>query len=147
MMKQGILLCVDDEMMVLNALRDQLKKAYDHRHLIEIAESAEEGLEILDELADEGYIPLVIISDWLMPGMKGDEFLIKAHQRFPHVIKIMLSGQADEAAIQRSRDHANLHKFIGKPWNAERLIAAIDKGLGDFWQGRERQSPEANENQ
>ena len=136
MTEQGILLCVDDEMMVLSALKDQLQKCYGNQHLIEIAESAEEGLEILDELAQDGYIPLVIISDWLMPGMKGDEFLIEAHKRFPFVIKIMLSGQADQAAIQRSRDHANLHEFIVKPWDAQELIASINSGLEDFWRKR-----------
>jgi len=133
MMEQGILLCVDDEMMVLSALRDQLRRVYGDRHLIEIAESAEEGLEILDELSGDGYLPLVIISDWRMPGMKGDEFLIEAHRRFPQVIKIMLSGQADEEAILRARTQANLHEFIVKPWSAEGLIASIDAGLDAFW--------------
>jgi response regulator RpfG family c-di-GMP phosphodiesterase len=134
-MKRGILLCVDDEMMVLTALRDQLRRAFDDQHLIEIAESAEEGLEILDELSGDGYIPLVIISDWLMPDMKGDDFLIEAHRRFPHVIKIMLSGQADEAAILRSREQANLHEFLAKPWDAQTLIASIQAGLNDFQHG------------
>lgn len=137
-MESGILLCVDDEMMVLSALRDQLKQAYGTEHLVEIAESAEEGLEILDELAGDGYIPLVIISDWLMPGMKGDEFLIEAHKRFPYVIKIMLSGQADEEAIQRSRDHGGLHEFIVKPWEAGELIASINNGLREYWESNPR---------
>ena len=92
-MKQGILLCVDDEVIVLSALRDQLRKAYGSQHLIEIAESAEEGLEILDELTGQGLIPLVVISDFQMPGMKGDEFLIQASRRFPYVVTVMLSGQ------------------------------------------------------
>ncbi|MBK1649882.1 response regulator [Rhabdochromatium marinum] len=131
-MKRSILLCVDDEMMVLTALRDQLRRAFDDQHMIEVAESAEEGLEILDDLSGDGYIPLVIISDWLMPGMKGDDFLIEAHRRFPHVIKIMLSGQADEAAILRSREQANLHEFLAKPWDAQTLIASIRSGLNDF---------------
>lgn len=132
-MERGILLCVDDEMMVLSALRDQLKRVYGDRHLIEIAESAEEGLEILDERAGDGYLPLVIISDWQMPGMKGDEFLIEAHRRFPHVIKIMLSGQADEEAILRAQTRANLHEFIVKPWSAEALLTSINAGLETFW--------------
>ena len=132
-MQQGILLCVDDEMMVLSALKGQLINAYGNQHLVEIAESAEEGLEILDELAGDGYIPLVIISDWLMPGMKGDDFLIEAHKRFPSVIKIMLSGQADEQAVRRSREDANLHEFIIKPWDAEKLISSIDKGLNEYF--------------
>lgn len=132
MSEQGILLCVDDEAMVLHSLRDQLRAAYGKQHLIEIAESAEEGLEILDEMSEDGLIPLVIISDWLMPGMKGDEFLIEAHKRFPYVIKVMLSGQVDEEAILRAKDLANLHEFIPKPWNTDTLIHAIDTGLAKF---------------
>lgn len=130
--QQGILLCVDDEQIILHSLRDQLRAAYGKQHVIEIAESAEEGLEILDELSEYGLQPLVIISDWLMPGMKGDEFLIEAHQRFPYVIKVMLSGQVDLAAIARAKDLANLHEFIAKPWNANTLIQAIDNGLSKF---------------
>lgn len=131
-MEKGILLCVDDEAIVLNALKDQLRKAYGAKHLIEVAESAEEGLEILDELVDGGYLPLVIVSDWLMPRMKGDEFLIEAHKRFPYVIKIMLSGQVDELAVQRTREQANLHEFMAKPWEPDALICCIDEGLQEF---------------
>lgn len=132
MAKQGILLCVDDERIVLDSLKDELKKKYGRQHIIELAESAEEGLEILEELHSDGYIPLVIISDWLMPGMKGDEFLIRAHELYPFVIKVMLSGQADEAAVENARQNANLHEFFSKPWNAEELIASIDKGLEEY---------------
>lgn len=129
---KGILLCVDDELMVLNALKDQLKNRYGEQHIIELAESAEEGLEILEELQNEGLIPLVIISDWLMPGMKGDEFLIEAHKRYPYVVKILLSGQVDSEAIQRSKTSANLHDFFDKPWSATELIASIDRGLDEY---------------
>ncbi|ACN15320.1 two-component response regulator [Desulforapulum autotrophicum HRM2] len=128
----GLLLCVDDEQIVLHSLRDQLYKVYGNRYLIEIAESAEEGLEILEELSSNGFIPLIIISDWLMPGMKGDEFLIEAHRRFPYIIKLMLSGQVDEAAVQRTRDQADMYEFIRKPWDVEQLIQSIDKGLERF---------------
>jgi response regulator RpfG family c-di-GMP phosphodiesterase len=133
-MNKGILLCVDDENIVLNALKDQLRKAYGAKHVIEVAESAEEGLEILDELVDGGYLPLVIISDWLMPRMTGDAFLIEAHKRFPYVVKILLSGQADEQAVQRTREQANLHEFMAKPWEPDKLIRCINEGLEVFYQ-------------
>ena len=64
-----------------------------------------------------------------MPGMKGDEFLIKAHERFPSVVKIMLSGQAESAAVDRARREAALHDFLAKPWNAEALVESINQGL------------------
>lgn len=127
--ERGVLLCVDDEMIVLTALKDQLRRAFGNSFLIEVAESAEEALELLDELAQQGHTLLVIVSDWLMPGMKGDEFLIQAHRRFPRVVKIMLSGQAEPAAVERARREAGLHEFLAKPWNAQALVEAINQGL------------------
>lgn len=128
-MNSGVLLCVDDEIIVLTALKDQLHRAFGSSFVIEVAESAEEGLELLDELADDGHTLLVIVSDWLMPGMKGDEFLIQAHRRFPSVVKIMLSGQAESGAVDRARREAALHDFLAKPWDAEALVESINEGL------------------
>lgn len=128
-MEHGVLLCVDDEIIVLTAIKDQLRRAFGSRFLIEIAESAEEALDLLDELAEQGHTLLVIISDWLMPGMKGDEFLIQAHQRFPSVVKIMLSGQAESTAVDRARREAALHDFLAKPWDADVLVESINQGL------------------
>lgn len=128
-MEKGVLLCVDDEIIVLTALKDQLRRAFGNDFLIDVAESAEEALELLDELADQGHTLLVIVSDWLMPGMKGDEFLVQAHRRFPSVVKIMLSGQAEAAAVERAKREAGLHEFLAKPWNASDLVESISLGL------------------
>jgi CheY-like chemotaxis protein len=130
-MERGVLLCVDDEIIVLTALKDQLRRAFGSDFHIDVAESAEEALELLDELALDGHKLLVIVSDWLMPGMKGDEFLIEAHARFPSVVKIMLSGQAESAAVDRARREADLHDFLSKPWNAAALVESINQGLKD----------------
>jgi CheY-like chemotaxis protein len=129
--EKGVLLCVDDEPIVLTALKDQLRRAYGKEFHIEVAESAEEALELLDELAGLGHRLLVIVSDWLMPGMKGDEFLVQAHQRFPTVVKIMLSGQAQQEAVDRAKREAGLHEFLAKPWNAAELVESINLGLKD----------------
>lgn len=129
--EKGVLLCVDDEIIVLTALKDQLRRAFGSEFVIDVAESAEEALELLEELSVQGHTLLVIVSDWLMPGMKGDEFLVEAHRRFPQVVKIMLSGQAEQAAVDRARREAGLHEFLSKPWNAETLVEAIRQGLRD----------------
>ncbi len=128
-MEKGVLLCVDDEVIVLTALKDQLRRAFGSDFVIDVAESAEEALELLEELSEQGHKVLVIVSDWLMPGMKGDEFLIQAHQRFPTVVKIMLSGQAEQSAVDRARREAGLHEFLAKPWNAAELVDSINIGL------------------
>jgi len=130
-MEKGVLLCVDDEAIVLTALKDQLRRAYGSDYVVDVAESAEEALELLDELSEQGHTVLVIVSDWLMPGMKGDEFLVQAHRRFPTVVKIMLSGHAEQSAVDRVRREAGLHEFLAKPWNAAELVDSINLGLRD----------------
>lgn len=128
-MSKPVILCVDDEIVVLDSLKTQLKKAFDKEYLYEIAESADEALEIIDELNEDEVDVLVIVSDWLMPGIKGDEFLIRVHQKFPNIVKVLLTGQADEAAIERAKTQANLHRCLFKPWTNEELIETIRSGL------------------
>jgi CheY-like chemotaxis protein len=128
MSKQAIL-CVDDEALILESLEKQLRKAFKNTYLYEFAESADEALETIEELYENNINIIVIISDWLMPGIRGDEFLIEVHQKFPNIIKIILTGQADEAAIERAKKQANLHSWLPKPWNGEELIKSIQSGL------------------
>ena len=135
-MSRCVILCVDDEQMVLKSLEGQLIHEFGTQYHIELAEGGVEALELMDELSADGYTTLVIVSDWLMPEMKGDEFLIKAHKKFPHVLTLMLTGQADHAAVERSRNQANLYKLIDKPWDAADLIDAIKSGLAENGAGK-----------
>jgi len=116
------IICVDDERIILDALKTQLRNRYGDNYIYEVAESGEEGLEILDDLLLDDIRTIVIITDWLMPNMKGDEFLIKVHDKYPEIIKIMLSGQADDVAVNKAKKHARLNKFIHKPWKNEQLF-------------------------
>ncbi len=123
------ILCVDDEVIILNSLLRQLQTAFDDDYVYETAENASEALELIEELQEENTDLLVIVSDWLMPGAKGDEFLIQVHQKFPGVVKILLTGQADEAAVERAQTQANLHSCLRKPWNEQDLINCIQAAL------------------
>jgi CheY-like chemotaxis protein len=128
-MSKPVILCVDDEIVVLNSLKIQLKNEFNDSFLYEVAESADEAMEILEELQEDNTDILVIVSDWLMPGVKGDEFLINVHKNFPNIIKIMLTGQANEEAIERTKKQANLHSCLHKPWDKNELIETIKSGL------------------
>ncbi len=119
------ILCVDDEEFVLTALSQELKHNFKDEFIIELAQNAEDALEILDELENDGIKTMVIISDWLMPGMKGDDFLIESHKRFPKVIKFLLTGMASDEAIQNAQEHAELKGTFLKPWKSEELINQI----------------------
>jgi DNA-binding NtrC family response regulator len=84
---------------------------------------------VIGDLYDEGIRILVIVSDWLMPGVKGDEFLIAVHQRYPEIVTVMLTGQADEAAVERVKTEANLYACLRKPWTEEELVQIIETAL------------------
>jgi len=128
-MAKPVVLCVDDEALILDSLKIQIKKELGALCMVETAESANEALEIVAELYQEGVEVVMVLCDWLMPGMKGDEFFVELHQSHPHIIKIMLSGQADHAAIARAQDEANLHGFMHKPWDQTELITLLKSKL------------------
>jgi CheY-like chemotaxis protein len=128
-MSKPVILCVDDERMVLDSLRTQLAAEFGNAYTYEGAEDAEEALDVISEIYDDEASVIVIISDWLMPGIKGDELLIRIHEKYPNVIKIMLTGQADEVAIERAIKEANLHRCLSKPWSEAELLATIKSGL------------------
>ena len=86
-MSKPVILCVDDERMVLDSLRTQLAAEFGNAYTYEGAEDAEEALDVISEIYDDEASVVVIISDWLMPGIKGDELLIRIHEKYPNVIK------------------------------------------------------------
>jgi CheY-like chemotaxis protein len=128
-MSKPAIICVDDELVVLESLEIELKKAFGHDYIYEFAESADEALEIIEELNEEEVDVLMIISDWLMPGMKGDELLIDIHNKYPQLVTVLLTGQADQEAVERAQEQANLHAYLQKPWKSNELIQTIKSGL------------------
>ncbi len=132
MMLDKAILCVDDEQIVLLSLRDQISKHFGDQYRCEIAESADEAWEIIEELELEKIKILIIVSDWLMPGVRGDDFLIKVHRHFPQIITVMLTGHADKAAIQKARQEGNLFAYLPKPWDESTLIETIKSGLDEY---------------
>jgi len=127
--KNKAILCVDDDPMILMSLKLQLNQSFEGQFIIETAESGEEALELIEFLGGRGINTLLIISDWLMPKMKGDELLIKVKNKFPKVAQIMLSGQAEDDAVQNAFKNSNLKYFISKPWNKNDLIEKVNEIL------------------
>ncbi len=124
-MIETAILCVDDDQIVLTSLRDQISRSFGDLCICEIASSVKEAWEVIEELCEDKILILLIISDWLMPEMRGDQFLIEIHQRFPSIITVMLTGQADKEAIARTYQEANLYTCLSKPWTEEELVNII----------------------
>ena len=128
-MSQSAILCVDDEAIILTSLKEQLRRRFGERYLYEMASNAAEAWEVIDELCTDGIDVLIIVSDWLMPGIKGDEFLTQVHQRYPKIVTVMLTGQADKASIDRARRDANLYACLHKPWSESELAQIVESAL------------------
>jgi len=131
-MEKPAILCVDDEKIVLDNLREQLQSSFGDRFEYEVAESVEEAWEVIEWLTEDGCEFVLVISDWLMPMVKGDQFLVDVHNKFPGTVKIMLTGQADPEAVQNAKDNADLYAYIRKPWSEEQLISQIEHALSEL---------------
>lgn len=138
-MEKGFIVCVDDEVTVLETLREQLREHFDDTHEVEIASSAEEGLELIEQISESGELVEVVISDQVMPGMKGDKFLENVHTQYPDVIKILLTGQAGLQNTIHAVNHGGLNRYVEKPWNMDTLKNDIQSLIDKFRQNIENQ--------
>src|SRR5680860_1175394 len=124
-MRKQIILCVDDEEIILEALQEQLDSFFGEEYIIETADSGEDALEFFLELIKEGVQIPVIISDYIMPGMKGDELLKEIHKKSPDSLKILLTGQASIEGISNAINNAQLYRYLSKPWDKDDLILTV----------------------
>ena len=127
-----IVLCVDDEKLVLDGIKEQLRRNSGGKFIIETAESGEEALELFRELLAEGRSVAVVISDHIMPRMKGTELLARTHNLSPLTLTILLTGQADADAVGKAVNEADLYRYIAKPWSEDDLILTVREALRRF---------------
>jgi len=116
-MAQHTILIVDDEPNVISALKRSL---IDEDYNILSVESGEEGLRLL-----ANHPAQLVISDEKMPGMSGSEFLSHVKNRYPHTIRIILTGQASIEAAMQSINEGEIYRFFTKPWDDLELLLAL----------------------
>ncbi|MFQ5554436.1 MAG: response regulator [Acidimicrobiia bacterium] len=114
-------LLVDDEERVLEGYRRVLRKHFE----ITTALSGKEGLEAAE--GNGGYA--VIVSDYRMPEMNGVQLLSKVRELYPDTVRIMLTGQADLAAIVAAINESDVFRFLSKPCPADALAAVLNSGI------------------
>lgn len=122
------IVCVDDEKMVLDSLNSQLTRNFGNKYNYEFAESAEEALGLIDSIRnDSDEIIYVVISDWLMPGMKGDELLAEVQKKIRNVKTILLTGHIESQVINDLEDSNKGIICIFKPWDEKKLVSLINE--------------------
>jgi diguanylate cyclase (GGDEF)-like protein len=133
------IICVDDEEGILTALRQQLGARFGDECSIEVAQSAHDALELVEELKRDGEPLAVLIADQIMPGMKGVELLEEVHKRSPLTTKILLTGQAGLDAVVAAINRAGLNRYIPKPWDEPDLRLTVENLLRTFRLHRENE--------
>lgn len=120
------ILIVDDEASVLSALQRTLRR---EGFRIITACAADEALRIL---AGDGPRPQVVVSDFRMPQIDGLSFLREVRQRWPRVQRILLTGYADLAALERAVNETEIFRYLSKPWDDSVLITTIRSALEEY---------------
>lgn len=115
------LLFVDDDPMVLAGLRRAL---HDMRDEWQVA-FATGGQAALDAMKQEPFD--AVITDMRMPGMDGAELLERVKDRYPEVIRIVLSGQSEKEAMLRSIVPA--HQYLAKPCDIRDLKVRLGQAF------------------
>lgn len=115
------ILFVDDDENILGAFQRQFRKQFS----IETALGPEQGLTAL-ESGDE-YAAVVV--DMNMPGMNGVEFLKRARARNPNLVRIVLTGNADQATAVHAVNEGHIFRFLNKPCSPEVLSATLQDAL------------------
>jgi DNA-binding NtrC family response regulator len=112
---------VDDEEMVITSLRALLQLETEHDiHCFTDPAAAAKFLETTP--AD------VCVSDYLMPGMNGIQFLARAKELQPEASRILLTGHADKQSAISAINQVALFQYVEKPWDNAQLLLVIQSG-------------------
>jgi thioredoxin reductase (NADPH) len=136
-MAKPILLAVDDDTSVLEAVVQDLRKKYGEHYRIVRAASGAAALDICRQLLERKDTVALFLSDQRMPGMTGVDFLQAAMVLYPEARRVLLTAYADTEAAIRAINAAKIHYYLNKPWDPpeEKLYPVLDDLLQAWNQG------------
>ena len=133
---RSVIMCVDDDKYILHTLYEQLNGWFGKDYIIAKEESAEAALKTLERFIEEKVTISVVISDYIMPGMRGDEFLKNVYDLKSSIKTIMLTGHSAIDGVVYAINNAGLYRFIAKPWDPKDLRLTITEAAKAFEQGQ-----------
>ncbi len=139
-MVKPIILTVDDDPAVSQAITRDLRGRYAGHYRIIRATSAAEGLQSLEALAARDLPVALIVSDHRMPGMTGIELLERSRETTPGAKRVLLTAYADTDVAIKAINDIGLDHYLLKPWSPpdERLYPMLDDLLDDWTRENDR---------
>ena len=136
-MARPFLLAVDDDVSVLEAVVQDLRRHYGATYRVMRAASGQAALDTLAQLKTRQEPVALLLSDQRMPGMTGVEFLEKAREIYPESKRVLLTAYADTEAAIRAINTARIHYYLNKPWDPpeEKLYPVLTDLLEDWIAG------------
>lgn len=136
MASKPIILTVDDEPQVLNAIERDLRRHYRNEYRIIKVGSGAEAVEVVVQLKQRGDPVALFLADQRMPHLSGTEFLAEARKLYPDARKVLLTAYADTQAAIDSINSIGLDYYLLKPWDPpeQNLYPVLDDLLSDWWQ-------------
>ena len=136
-MVKPVVLTVDDDPDVLQAVARDLRHQYGDRFRIVRADSGMAALQLVKQLQMRNEPVALFLVDQRMPQMGGVEFIEQAKEVFPLAKRVLLTAYADTDAAIQSINRARLDYYLLKPWNPpeERLYPVLDDLLEDWLAG------------
>jgi thioredoxin reductase (NADPH) len=133
-MSKPILLTVDDDPQVLNAIERDLRKRYGRDYQIAKVNSGAGALDYLRQVQGRGSAVALLLADQRMPQMTGVHFLEQARALYPQAKKVLLTAYADTEAAIVAINRVELDHYLMKPWDPpeERLCPVLDELLEDW---------------
>ncbi len=140
-MARPILLAVDDDANVLEAVVQDLRRQYGSTYRVMRAGGGQAALDTLTQLKTREEPVALLLSDQRMPGMSGVEMLERSRALYPEARRVLLTAYADTEAAIRAINSARNHTYLNKPWDPpeEKLYPVLDDLLED-WQAGYRPS-------
>jgi thioredoxin reductase (NADPH) len=134
-----ILLVVDDDPDVLNAVARDLRTQYGQHYRVLRADSGATALELLEELKQGDTPVALLLSDQRMPRMDGVTFLTEATAHFPNAKRVLITAYADTTTAIDAINRSQVHYYLVKPWHPpeEKLFPVLDDMLEE-WQSAYR---------
>jgi thioredoxin reductase (NADPH) len=136
-MARPILLAVDDDVNVLEAVVQDLRRQYGAEYRVMRAASGQAALDTLAQVKAREEPVALLLSDQRMPGMTGVEFLERSRDQYPDARRVLLTAYADTEAAIQAINAARIHYYLNKPWDPpeEKLYPVLSDLLDDWKAG------------